>query len=118
MVIMIGHLHRVNKRGSYILLGSPRNSGYTAARGNEVDRLTMPERAGLLRRAAATIKSYCDDIGYSGTPANDTGSDDVVFDLESIGSIVEIFPALKSGDRPALTHSCPTVCAQAIALIG
>ncbi|MER8974094.1 MULTISPECIES: hypothetical protein [unclassified Mesorhizobium] len=49
----------------------------------------------MLRRAAATIKAYRDDIGYSGTRANDTGSDDVVFDLESIGSIVEIFPAAR-----------------------
>ncbi|MER9567181.1 hypothetical protein, partial [Mesorhizobium sp. M0571] len=54
--------------------------------------------AGVCRLApsrSSDDQSYRDDIGYSGTPANDTGSEDVVFDLESMGSIVEIFPAAR-----------------------
>jgi hypothetical protein len=62
---------------------------------NEVDRLTKTERARLLRRAAATIKAYRDEIDYSETPANDTGPGDIVFDLNSMASIVEIFPSAK-----------------------
>lgn len=62
---------------------------------NEVDRLTVLERARLLRLAASTIKAYRDQIDHSGTPANDTGPGDVVFDLESVAGIVEIFPADK-----------------------
>jgi hypothetical protein len=56
---------------------------------NEVDWLTNPERAALLGRAAATIKAYRDEIDYSETPANDTGPDDVVFELNEKARLIE-----------------------------
>lgn len=62
---------------------------------NEVERLTKFERTRLLRRAASTIKAHRDEIDYSETPANDMGPGDIVFDLESMASIVEIFPSTK-----------------------
>ena len=55
----------------------------------EVDWLTNQERAALLRRAAATIKAYRDDIDYSETPANDTGPGDVVFELNEKARLIE-----------------------------
>jgi hypothetical protein len=36
---------------------------------NETDRLTKPERARLLQRAAATLREYRYQINYSETPA-------------------------------------------------
>lgn len=60
---------------------------------NEIDKLTMIERATLLRRAAATIRDLRDEINYFDTPANDTGPGDVVFDLNETARMIEIFEA-------------------------
>ena len=59
---------------------------------NEVGRLTKPERAGLLQRAAATIRDYRDQINYSDTPANDRGGpDDIVYCLNEMARLIESF---------------------------
>ena len=58
---------------------------------NEVERLTKPERARLLERAAATIRDYREQINYSQTPANDTGPDDIVYCLNEAAKMIEEF---------------------------
>lgn len=60
---------------------------------NNIDQLRGFERARLLRRAALTIVDYRDQIDFSETPANDTGPGDIVFDLNSMASLIEAFPA-------------------------
>ncbi|PSJ51379.1 hypothetical protein C7I85_29545 [Mesorhizobium soli] len=58
----------------------------------EVPHLTMAERTGLLRRAAAMIRDYRDEIHYSVTPANDGGSqEDVVYFLNEAAGFVDDF---------------------------
>jgi hypothetical protein len=68
---------------------------------DEVDRLTKPECARLLRRAAATIKAHRDEIDYYETPANDAGPGDVVFDLNSMTKQCGEFPVRQSLCRNA-----------------
>ncbi|MDH6231057.1 acyl-CoA reductase-like NAD-dependent aldehyde dehydrogenase [Mesorhizobium soli] len=59
---------------------------------NEVPNVTMAERARLLQRAAATIREYRDEINYSETPANDSGSqEDVVYFLNEAANFVDEF---------------------------
>lgn len=60
---------------------------------NETDRLTEQEQARLLQRAASTIRDYRELIDYSETPANDTGQGDIVFELNSMASAIDLFPA-------------------------
>lgn len=62
---------------------------------NETDRLTEQEQARLLQRAASTIRDYRDLIAYSETPANDAGQGDIVFELNSMASAIDLFPAEK-----------------------
>lgn len=56
---------------------------------SEIDKLNRFERGWLLRRAASTIKACREHFGE---PAG-LGSSDIVFELEAMASIVEIFPA-------------------------
>lgn len=58
---------------------------------NEVEKLTKPERAALLRRAAATIRDNREQIAYSETPANDTGPGEVAHDLSEMARLIELF---------------------------
>ena len=60
---------------------------------NEVARLTNPERARLLRRAAVTIRDYRDEINFSGAPTNDSGPGDIVSDLHAMAKTIDVFPA-------------------------
>jgi hypothetical protein len=60
---------------------------------NETDRLTEQEKARLLQRAASTIRHYRELIDYSETPANDAGQGDIVFELNSMASAIDLFPA-------------------------
>lgn len=59
---------------------------------NEVPKLAVPERAMLLKRAAATIRDLRDEINYSETPANDTGNlEDIVYYLSEAANLVDQF---------------------------
>lgn len=60
---------------------------------NEVDRLTKRERAGLLNRAALTIREYREQIAFSGTPANDGHEGDIVVDLREMARLIDVFSA-------------------------
>lgn len=59
---------------------------------NEVERLTMPERAALMVRAANTIRDYRDQIAFSGTPANDHPGD-LVHELREMARLNVLFSA-------------------------
>ena len=52
---------------------------------NEVDRLSKPERAGLLKRAAATIRDYREQVG--GEPQ---AEGDIVEDLRSMAETIDL----------------------------
>ena len=52
---------------------------------NEVDRLSKPERAGLLHRAATTIRDYRAQVG--GRPQTDG---DIVDDLRSMAETIDL----------------------------
>lgn len=61
---------------------------------NETERLTGPERAAILLRAANTIRDYRDEIDFSDTPANDRGGpDDIVFCLHEMARLIDLFSA-------------------------
>jgi acyl-CoA reductase-like NAD-dependent aldehyde dehydrogenase len=59
---------------------------------NEAPKLTKPERARLLERAAATIADYRDEISFSGTPANDHPGD-IVRELRDVARLIDLFSA-------------------------
>jgi hypothetical protein len=58
---------------------------------NEIAKLTPTETTRLMQRAAASIRDYRDEIAFSGTPANDTGQGDIVFELNAMASAVDLF---------------------------
>ena len=60
---------------------------------NETDRLTDQEKARLLQRAASTISGYRELVAYSETSANDGVQGDIVFELNSMASAVDLFPS-------------------------
>lgn len=60
---------------------------------NETSRLTKPERARLLQRAAATLRDYRYQINYSETPANDGGPDDAAHDWSEMARLIDLFSA-------------------------
>ena len=60
---------------------------------NETSKLTPTGTTRLLLRAAATIRDYREQIAYSESPANVPGQGDIVFDLTTMASAVELFPA-------------------------
>lgn len=60
---------------------------------NETDRLAKPERAKLLRRAAATLRDYRYQINYSETPANDGGPNDVAREWTEMARLIDLFSA-------------------------
>lgn len=62
---------------------------------NEIPKLTRPEMARLLQRAANTIRDYREQIASSGSLAHDTEQDDIVFDLNAMASAIDLFPADK-----------------------
>jgi hypothetical protein len=55
---------------------------------NEVDRLTKPDQARLLERAAATIREYQEQINYPETP--DEG-EDIVYCLSEMARLIGSF---------------------------
>lgn len=60
---------------------------------NETDRLTKPERARLLQRAAATLRDYRYQINFSETPANDGGPDDAAYQWTEMARVIDLFSA-------------------------
>lgn len=60
---------------------------------NETDRLTKPERARLLQRAAATLRDYRYEINYSETPANDGGPNDAAHEWSEMARLINLFSA-------------------------
>lgn len=60
---------------------------------NETEKLTKPERARLLQRAAATLRDYRYQINYSETPANDGGPNDVAHEWSEMARLIELFSA-------------------------
>lgn len=60
---------------------------------NETDRLTKSERAGLLQRAAATLRDYRYQINYSETPANDGGPNDAAHEWSEMARLIDLFSA-------------------------
>lgn len=62
---------------------------------SEIDGLTKFERGWLLRRAATAIKARRDQFGHSAASIGSDEPVDIVFDLESMASLVDIFPAAK-----------------------
>ena len=60
---------------------------------NETARLTKPERARLLQRAAATLRDYRYQINYSETPANDGGANDAAHDWSEMARLIDLFTA-------------------------
>ena len=59
---------------------------------NETDRLTKPERARLLERAANTIRDYRDEIAISGAPANSQPGD-IEHELREVARLIDMFTA-------------------------
>lgn len=62
---------------------------------NEISKLTRPEMARLLQRAANTIRDYREQIASSGSLTHDAGQDDIVFELNAMASAIDLFPADK-----------------------
>lgn len=60
---------------------------------NETDRLTKPERARLLERAAATLRDYRYEINYSEAPANDGGPNDATQEWSEMARLIDLFSA-------------------------
>lgn len=60
---------------------------------NETEKLTKPERARLLQRAAATLRDYRYEINYSDTPANDSGPNDAAHQWSEMARLIEMFSA-------------------------
>lgn len=60
---------------------------------NETDKLTKPERARLLERAAATLRDYRYQINYSETPANDGGPNDAAREWSEMARLIDLFTA-------------------------
>ncbi|MEO9341050.1 hypothetical protein ABFT80_27040 [Mesorhizobium sp. SB112] len=59
---------------------------------NEIDILTNSERAGLLRRAASTIRNYQDQINYPEIPDNVRGCpDEIVYCLNEMARLINQF---------------------------
>lgn len=59
---------------------------------NEADRLTKPERAMLLLRAANTIRDYRDEIALNGAPANSQPGD-IEHELREVARLIPMFTA-------------------------
>lgn len=62
---------------------------------NEAPKLTREETVRLLQRAAATIRDYREQIAHSGSPANDPGEGDIVFELTIMAASIDLFPPEK-----------------------
>ncbi len=60
---------------------------------NETERLTKPERARLLERAAATLREYRRAINYSETPANAGGPGDAASEWTEMARLIPMFSA-------------------------
>jgi hypothetical protein len=60
---------------------------------NETEKLTKPERARLLGRAAATLRDYRSQINYSETPANDGGPNDAPHRWSEMARLIYLFSA-------------------------
>lgn len=69
---------------------------------NEIDRLTKDERAGLMRRAANTIRDLREQTSILGpVPANDNSNDpmDVVVELREMARLVYLFKPEEIAER-------------------
>lgn len=62
------------------------------AAAGRIDRISMPERARLLERAANALRDYRYGINYSDTPANDNGRDDITTQWMALAANVEDYP--------------------------
>ncbi len=60
---------------------------------NEAEQLTNSARASLLQRAADTLRDYRYQINYSGTPANDDGSNDPAREWSEMARTADQFTA-------------------------
>jgi hypothetical protein len=60
---------------------------------NETERLTKPERARLLHRAAATLRDYRRHINCPYTSANDGGSTDAMREWSVMAQLIELYNA-------------------------
>jgi len=58
---------------------------------NETEKLTKPERATLLERAAATLRELRNEIDYSETPANDGGPNDAPHRWTEMAKLIYLF---------------------------
>jgi hypothetical protein len=58
---------------------------------NEAEKLTKPERARLLERAAATLRDYRYQINYSEAPANDGGPNDAAHRWSEMARLIYLF---------------------------
>jgi hypothetical protein len=58
---------------------------------NEAEKLTKPERARLLERAAATLRDYRYQINYSEAPANDGGPNDAPHRWSEMARLIYLF---------------------------
>lgn len=65
---------------------------------NQVETLTGPKRARLLKLAASAIRDYRDQIDYSEASANDTGPGDIVYDLTEVALNIKRIPPAEVAD--------------------
>lgn len=56
---------------------------------NEVEKLTKLEQANLLRRAAATVREYREQIHDTDTPTNDHGQGDIVHSFDVMAETID-----------------------------
>ena len=61
--------------------------------GNGTEKLTKPERAMLLERAAVTLRDCRHQINYSETPANDGGPSDAPHRWAEMARMIYLFSA-------------------------
>ena len=58
---------------------------------SNIGKVTKEEMAILLKRSAATIKEYRDEIDFSRVNASDAGWRDVVFELREMAKMIQLF---------------------------
>ena len=65
---------------------------------NEIETLTGPKRARLLKLAASAIRDYRDQIDYPEMPVSDTGPGDIVHDLKEVARNIKRIPPAEVAD--------------------
>jgi len=81
---------------------------------NEIDKLTKPEQARLLRRAACTIRDYRELINRCESPENDRGQGDIVHMFNVMAETIEF--ARPAAVAAALLEAVGTIKAGQILL--